>query len=581
VEMKRLITSWISVITLLGAGLASALQIGNASAQETTGVFWEAVRSGGMFYGYYPADLKVDKNGDVLVLMQGSDGTGDFVRPKVHVVKYSAKDGSQLWSTPFDAFGDDNYPAKMQVDSNNDVIFAGFSFKTATDGREINGVVAKYRGSDGALLWSATHRVTGFTYFFDLALDANGDVIVAGTAGGGLLTSVLVAKYKGSSGSLVWTKNDLGIIPNVYDSAIAVAVDANGDAYVAGTTLVGFNNQYLVVKYAGSSGNTLWRVSNINLSAVESIPAAIAVSPGGKVFVTGTRINFTTVSGASLYNGDFATVRLNPADGQVVWTATYDGGGSGVSHDLATSMAIDGLENVYITGAARWNFGDYATVKYDATNGARLWSATYDSGSQDSPAAIGLSADQKYVYITGSSYRNATNHDFVTIYYDAQNGNQQIVHRHDNATARNIAVAIGVSSANHIFVTGITSNWDNAAGWPVQYTNTIRIDRPKAPPSRVGQLGAIFEGLRRCVVVDFDGTTPTSISRCPGIPGCWFCSQNARMDTWALMSYPVREEKVEAPSRSLPKGQTKSAMRIDLETYLREIRKAVSPGARK
>lgn len=67
---------------------------------------------------------------------------------------------------------------------------------------------------------------------------------------------------------------------------------------------------------------------------------AIAVDDLGNVYVTGQ----STGSGT---DWDYATVKYYP-DGQVAWTARYDGPVS--LTDIALAIAVDGAGNVCVTG---------------------------------------------------------------------------------------------------------------------------------------------------------------------------------------------------------------------------------------
>jgi hypothetical protein len=87
---------------------------------------------------------------------------------------------------------------------------------------------------------------------------------------------------------------------------------------------------------------------------------ALAVDAAGNVYVTG--------GSAGSSGTDYATIKYDP-DGNELWVARYDG----PAHydDIAEDLAVDSMDNVYVTGVNRSLYGngyirtDYATIKYD------------------------------------------------------------------------------------------------------------------------------------------------------------------------------------------------------------------------
>lgn len=94
---------------------------------------------------------------------------------------------------------------------------------------------------------------------------------------------------------------------------------------------------------------------------------SLAVDGSGNVYVTG----YSTGSGTSV---DYATIKYN-SSGVQQWVARYNGPGNGI--DEASSIAVDGSDNVYVTGRSEglgttW---DYATIKYSQSIGIRQLSS--------------------------------------------------------------------------------------------------------------------------------------------------------------------------------------------------------------
>jgi hypothetical protein len=69
---------------------------------------------------------------------------------------------------------------------------------------------------------------------------------------------------------------------------------------------------------------------------------------------------------------DYYTAKYAGKDGALLWEQRYNG--SRVSEGTPTKMAVDGSDNVVVTGhAVVGGFDDFYTAKYAATNGVLLW----------------------------------------------------------------------------------------------------------------------------------------------------------------------------------------------------------------
>ncbi len=100
---------------------------------------------------------------------------------------------------------------------------------------------------------------------------------------------------------------------------------------------------------------------------------AVAVDGSNNVIVTGYSAN--TI--AYPYNYDYVTIKYS-SDGVPLWTNRYNGPGNG--EDDAWAVAVDGRNNVIVTGRSDVNgYGtnyDYATIAYSGA-GVPLWTNRY------------------------------------------------------------------------------------------------------------------------------------------------------------------------------------------------------------
>ena len=194
---------------------------------------------------------------------------------------------------------------------------------------------------------------------------------------------------------------------------------------------------------------------------------AIAVDGSENIYVTG----YSWGNGTS---SDYATIKYD-STGNQSWVDRYNGPGN--SEDWAWDIALDKSGNIYVTGWSTGNgtVSDFATIKYDG-NGSQLWVARYNGPANGYDLAYALTLDNAgNVYVTGWSQGNFTDADFATIKYDS-NGNQIWVARYNGpASGEDKASAVAVDSAGNVYVTGSSTGSSTGNGTGADYT-TIKYD---------------------------------------------------------------------------------------------------------
>lgn len=136
---------------------------------------------------------------------------------------------------------------------------------------------------------------------------------------------------------------------------------------------------------------------------------AIAVDGSNNVYITGGSIGESS-------SNDYATIKYN-SSGIREWTVRYNGPGNAA--DEAKAIAVDASGNVYVTG---YSFGvnspDYATIKYDAS-GTEVWVARFNGTANNDDRANSIAVDNLgNVYVTGMS-TGTYDYDYVTIKYNS------------------------------------------------------------------------------------------------------------------------------------------------------------------
>jgi hypothetical protein len=371
------------------------------------------------------AAIAADSSGNVYVAGTSyASGTGDdYV-----TIKYDAA-GQEEWVARYNSAGNNtDHLNAMVVDASGNAYVTGWSSAMNYDCTTI-----KYNPA-GQQQWVARYNVkpAGNPSGNAIVVDGSGNVYVAANVHDPPFCATI--KYN-AAGEEQWVAE--------YHSAepIAIAVDAVGNVYVAGTSYICPNGDYLTVKY-NSAGQEQWvaRYDGGNYDTA----AGIAVDAAANVYVTGE-------SGGP-NGGEYGTVKYNSA-GQQQWVARYDPG-------YASGLAVDSSGNVYVTGAIGGFLTDYGTIKYDSA-GQQQWVAQYNGPGSPYDFATAITLDSSgNVYVTGSSDRTVqgTDLDYATIKYDPA-GQEQWVARYDGpGNANDLAKAIAVDKSGNVYVTGISNN---------------------------------------------------------------------------------------------------------------------------
>jgi len=356
--------------------------------------------------------LAIDGSGNVYVT--GSSGTFPYL--DYLTIKYNSN-GETLWTRRYD--GTANYHDEafgIAVDSAGNLFITGYSYG-AGSGYDI--VTIKYN-SAGVEQW--VHRYNGPDNWDDsayrLVLDTQGNIYVVGVISPSLgIYNIGVIKYN-PAGDTVWVRKYVGP-GGGHAVGHDIAVDEQGNVYVTGSsTGSGTYSDYTTIKY-NADGDTLWLRRYNGPGNFLDVAHAIALDAQGNVYVTGGSI----VSGN---NTDYATIKYNSA-GVEQWVQRYNGPGN--NSDQARSLTIDGQSNIYVTGysAGSGTGYDYATIKYNSA-GVQEWVQRYNGTGNDWDVAFAIVVDGPgNVYVTGASIGSGTSSDYATIKYVQTQGINELM----------------------------------------------------------------------------------------------------------------------------------------------------------
>lgn len=361
---------------------------------------WVATYNGGSGTESVASAIGTDALGNIYVA--GSSG-GDIV-----VLKYTPT-GTRQWAMRYeDTSTGFSTASGIAVDSAGSVTVAA---TTAQDSSRSSDILILRYSTSGALTWvvRADGSAGGNDSAEAVALDSQGNVVVAGTSWGGDANDfdIVVLKYS-PTGVPLWNQRYNGI--GVWDEARSLAIDAGNNVLVGG-----FTQGYWALLKFSSAGNTVWSV--LEPAGTGEI-ADLAIDGAGNIFAVGSE-DF----GQEPFRYDFGVAKYS-AGGSRLWVRTYNGPNGGV--DAAHDVAVDSAGSAYVAGYSSAdlldNRGDVAIVKYDQ-NGVALWNERFSPSGTGYcfPAGMVLFTDGS-IAIGASTVGESTNSDdFVLTKYN-QNG---------------------------------------------------------------------------------------------------------------------------------------------------------------
>ncbi len=429
---------------------------------------------------------------------------GDYDRSLPLTIDPTILTNNMALSTLLGSFADD-IANDVAVDANGNTYVVGRTdsisfpttsgtFDTSQNGSS-DAFVAKLNSSGTGLVFSTYLGGTFFDEALGLAVDADGNIYVAGSASSGFPVTVgaFDESFNGSNDVFITKLNAAGsgLVYSTYvgaaqlDYAQDLAIDPAGNAYVVVRT------QDAVVDYPTTpgafdttqNGSDDVAVTKINPAGTALVYStflggssidngrSIAVNGAGEVVVGGSTTDdvtdFPTTVGAydTTHNGltDFFVTKINAAGSGLVWSTLI--GGAGI--DNGAGIAIDQAGSVYVTGSVTAGFPTTAGV-FDTTaagstetgickfgsDGSTLVYSTYLGGTQSEvPNAIAVDRFG-FAYVTGNNFGG----DFpmtVGAYDTTQNGSNDVFLSVINQNANAIAYSTyvgggGADDANDI-----------------------------------------------------------------------------------------------------------------------------------
>jgi hypothetical protein len=277
--------------------------------------------------------LATDPTGDVVVAGTVENAYGPVRGTDFFVAKLAGDTGAERWrrivTFPY------GQPFGIAVTADGDVVVARVASEFATSS---DFVVLKLAGDSGADRWRTNLNGTdgAFEAAHALVLAPGGDVVA-----GGYLRNVetgddwTVVRLAGDTGVERWRHVVDGPAHGA-DVAEAVALDASGDVLVAGTLQAASETwQVLVARLDGSTGVERWRRIAETAAAPIPPPVALAAASNGDALLTSAQT-------ASVQEQNLLVARVAGSDGSEAWRRVLSGSAPGVGRGAAIAERADG-----------------------------------------------------------------------------------------------------------------------------------------------------------------------------------------------------------------------------------------------
>jgi hypothetical protein len=254
-----------------------------------------------------------------------------------------------------------------------------------------------------------------------------------------------------------------------YDRAGAIAIDAAGNFYIAGSADAAKGQPTFAALRFDGQGNLIWR-ANYSGSAggLRGHGLAIAVDAQGNVYTCG----YVGVDTSSTET-DVLVVKFD-TNGIEQWAKRYNGSANGP--DAATEILIDAAGNIYVSGYSYGSGFDWITFKY-SPSGSLLWTRRHSGAPgnfDDGISAAGFDPLENLVLTGFTKNRgDSVTNDITTLKYDSAGNVVWLRNYTETDISHEQALSLAIDAAGAIYISGDLTPTANPEGpLPVPLTLT-------------------------------------------------------------------------------------------------------------
>ncbi|MES2966644.1 MAG: SBBP repeat-containing protein [Patescibacteria group bacterium] len=317
-------------------------------------------------------------------------------------------------------------------------------------------------------IWTRQFGTSGTDQAYSVAIDASGNIYIVGWTSGAFsgqtssgLNDAFIRAYD-SDGNEIWTRQ---FGDSVNDYARDVAIDANGNIYVTGqtfSTLPGQTSSGLgdvFIRTYGSNGNEIW-TRQFGTSGNDN-PNGIAIDTNGNIYVAG--VTADTLPGQTSSGLNDAFIRAYDSNGNEIWTRQFGTSGT----DQVSDVTIDANGNIYVTGQTTDTLpgqtssgGSDAFIRAYDSNGNEIWTRQFGTSDNDDPQGVLIDLNGN-IYVVGGTYgtfAGQTNFGLADAFIQVYDPNSnEIWTRQFGTSVNDYAYGVATDASDSVYVAGRTA----------------------------------------------------------------------------------------------------------------------------
>lgn len=277
---------------------------------------------------------------------------------------------------------------------------------------------------------------------YSVAIDSNGNSYIAGDVTQNGVLNATVIKYS-SSGIYQWHRTWGGLSS---ESANSIFIDNLDNIYITGSAR-SFNTSFDVFILRYNSGgdliwNRTWGGSNYETGT------GIVVDNQGNVYVTGITSSYGPGGQSVMLLEYNSTGHLQDSN---IWGGVFDDRPSSIAKDSIGNLFVSGETNSYGAGNA-----DVFILKYNTTRSLE-WNTTWGSTTLDRPSGLAIDSINN-LYISGFTYHPDANAKFFIAKLSPTG--LPLWSEIWGSTFLDIGGFVGIDSSNNAYFAGYTQGYN-------------------------------------------------------------------------------------------------------------------------